>query len=135
MASITYTAVDRGYLVSSHVAGTDYDIDFEVSRRNQSFKTMNTLSRSYSGAAEVLYNRIDEFYDITATFLDVATHDKFVELFSSAAAGESFSYDLTGTAASPGSTIVTCTLENYSLGAERIGVTDVFNISMKLRIG
>lgn len=134
MSSIAYTSVDRGYLTSGHLTATEYSIDFEVSSRDQRFKTINTQVRSYSGVQETLYNRIDEMWSITATFLTQSQYDLFVEFYSSVANGESFSFDLTGTNAVPGPISKTCTMESFNLSPERIGVTDVFNLSMSFRV-
>lgn len=138
MASINYTAIDRGFLVSGHSASTSYDIDFSIDQLDESLNIMETTERSLSGYAESLYNRTDWMFTLQAVWLDADDVASFKEFITSCGAHETFSFDPTGTSGSPGSTIYSCTLDSYNLNPRRNAATleanTKYSISLTFRV-
>ena len=128
MAQITYTAIDRGYLVSSHSEFSDYSIDFEIEGFDERLTSTNTVNKSLNGYTETIFDRIEQYFTVTAVFLDADTKDQFKEFFSSVAGGEPFELE-----DHLSTTHTNCKLENYEMAPARVGITERFNIAMTIR--
>lgn len=97
MTAITYTAKDRGKLVSSHTAGLIYSFDVDLKGWLPKASRKIKQATSLSGVVETLLHREDETVDIlTAPIKDVFLEEQLNEFFSSVMGGESFEIDLHG---------------------------------------
>lgn len=108
MAVISYTA--RRNLASGHVAGTDYDIEIDLAKRDRSSKVERTQHRSLSGVGETYLQRIDKIVELLSDWMDEyevtdeaqpTKLDCFREFLDSVAGGEEFYIDFEGTIAEP----------------------------------
>lgn len=93
MAYVTYTAVDRGSLVSGHSDGTSYSLDFRAASINRARGRDAEESVSLSGKTETLFNRQDKTWTITTTHVEDADFGQWEEFLDSVAGGESFTLD------------------------------------------
>jgi len=102
MAAITYTAIDRGDLVSGHSELTEYSFDVPIESFQKSIKREQSTVSSLSGKRFTSLMRLDVFYSAkTVPTDDQSTIDNMREFLSSVAAGETFTIDLFGSVSTP----------------------------------
>ena len=102
MGVFTYTAINRGKLTAGHTANTVYQIEIPLSQWAPSIDEHKNSVRSLSGKPFiVLHHQLDVFSFSTVGTEDPSLIAQLEELFSSVAAGETFSIDPYGTIASP----------------------------------
>ena len=101
MASVTYTAVDRGNLAAGHSAGTQYSIDFRVSQPGRKTSRVISERTAMSGKSETLFIRKDIFLDVTTTPVASSASAQWVEFIESVLGGETYTLDMDGTSGAP----------------------------------
>lgn len=102
MTAITYTAKDRGDLISGHSAETQYTFDLFLQEYQGSTTRQQNTQKSLSG------NRVTTLHHLERTFSVVTSPtasstiiQNIREFLSSVAGGESFTLDVYGFALSP----------------------------------
>lgn len=102
MATITYTAIDRGDLIGDHSELTEYSFDVPLSRFQKSTKRKQSTSPSLSGRRITTLQRLDTFFNVsTVETEDDETINSMREFLSSVAAGEQFTLDPFGSILTP----------------------------------
>jgi len=94
MAAITYTAVDRGALVTdspAHTAGTQYSIDVILHAYQTTIDQPKTQHVSLGGHVETVLRRATKVYDIQLIWPH-SQNDQIEEFLFSIAGGESFAF-------------------------------------------
>ncbi len=107
MPVITYTAVDRGFLLTSpaHTAGLSYQIENAFSEFPETLDARGNFSETKDGTPEAhLYALLQE-WRITTDLIYAAAVPAWREFFSSVLVKETFQVDFTGTIASPGTDV------------------------------
>jgi len=138
MAVLTYTAQDRGFLVSGHTALTIYNIEFCVEMYDQRMNNVNNSNKSINGNRETLYQRTEMYINLTATFLTEAVTLEMREFISSVGGGEQFFVDPLGTIALPSTEVFPVSyLESSNLNIARSttpGINARFNIALDIQV-
>lgn len=94
MAHITYTAIDRGELISGHSALTEYSFDFGLASFNRSSTRKQNTVTAINGDSMTTLLHIKHAYSIQTRPSNVPEFaDNFREFLSSVAAGEAFTLD------------------------------------------
>lgn len=129
MGNVIYTAVDRGELVSGHVAGAEYSFDFDVSNASESPKTNRHTSRSLSGKSQSTLYSHDYIWSVTSTTITKGSVEwrNFREFISSVRGGESFTLDIFGANSSPDNPLVMI-INNNSAGFNHAQI-DLYRVS------
>jgi len=134
MAFITYTAKDRGFLISGHSALSSYNLEFEINAYDEGMNIANVTQEAVDGTSETLLSNVQLNVSATATWLTDDDRLQFREFISSMAAGESFSFDPYGTVAVPSSTLYTdCRLTSNRITPNRTtspGINQRFDVSL-----
>lgn len=106
MSVVTYTAVDRGRLVSGHSELTEYSFEMPVSSVSMSAQNQGTVQKSLSGKRFHTLHNIERSTSLTTILIhriqESDVIDQIEEFLSSVAAGETFQIDLYGSLAFPG---------------------------------
>ena len=105
MGVVTYTAVDRGELVSGHVAGTQYQLETAFQGFPRRLVAKGQKDETLDGTPEGWLFALQHEYDLVTDFIALASRDQWREFFSSVMNAETFQLDLTGTIGSPGASI------------------------------
>jgi len=106
MAVFTYTAVDRGDLVSGHSEGTEYSIEFPLAEWSPIKKKDEVVTRSLSGVKRTVLHGIAKKYSFkTVSTDDQSIIDGMEEMFDSVSAGEVFTIDPYGYLLNPDNVI------------------------------
>lgn len=115
MASITYDAVDRDFMVSGHSEGTEYSFDIELTRNQLIPRMDKTSPRSISGQRVTVLRNVEVSYSIqTAPVNDPALIASMREFLFSVAGGEQFTLDAMGSLATPDNPITVELQGNFS---------------------
>lgn len=96
---ITYTA--KRSLVEGHVAGTQYDLDVEISQADPSVRDITSIERSAGGAMEVSFERQDVYWTIRTAPVNGQRAQQLIEFLDSIESGETFRVWLSESAAVP----------------------------------
>lgn len=105
MPVITFQAVNRGFLVSGHSAGGEYQIENQFTSFPESLKFRGNSRETLDGTPESYLYAIDQTWRIETDLIYAADVEDWREFFSSVIAKETFQVDFTGTIASPGTDI------------------------------
>ncbi len=130
MPFITYTALRS--LKTGHTASVAYTINFDAQALNKSHKTIKTRTQSLGGNTETIRVRRDTFWNIKTDLLAESELDDWREFLASTDAGETFTFDAYGTAASPDDPI-SVEREDEDDAEERVGETMYYTVSFKVR--
>jgi len=123
------TVTLQGYL---HGLGATYDLDFDLQRYTPQNKPIKNTVVSIGGTSTTLYQRTDNYYDCSTSYIDEADLPLWYEFFASVAANESFNFDAYGTSISPDN-IVAAEI-NVDPSYLRVGQTDKFYISFRVKV-
>jgi len=133
MAYVNYTATRK--IIGGHSPSVAYDIDFDASSIDRSTKVNNKSNFALNGNRETLLWNQDVIWNVTATFILQANLPLWREFLASVSAGETFTFDPYGTAASPSSDVISGTLESTSSSEQRLGNTvSHYDIGFKVRV-
>lgn len=112
MASVTYTAVDRGELVGGHTAGLNYGITFDAVEISPSRQNEKQSAVALDGTTVTTFYRQEKRYSVVTEAMTRggSAYNNFMEFLTSVVAGESFDFDAYGTIASPDN-VEECILE------------------------
>jgi len=89
-----------GYLRGS---GQSYSIDVRFTNDDRQRKVTKTEAAALSGNTETIVHRRENFFSIVSQVLDTTgtNYDQFIEFLDSCESGESFTFDRTGSVATP----------------------------------
>lgn len=100
MSAFSYTAKRK--LISGHTEDTAYDIDIVCEQITAQVKTDKTVHTPWQGPPETIFRRADEYRNIATGIVPAgAERDQILEFLYSVYAGEIFTFDEHGAAASP----------------------------------
>ena len=131
MGSVNYTA--KRNISSGHVIDTAYDLDFRGSATVSQLTPVRTQSVSLDGTTETVLDRLDDRWAVTATGITEAQLPLWREFSGSVAAGESFSFDAYGTAASPDN-VQSVIIESGVTIARQAQFIEYFTASFTVRV-
>jgi len=102
MAAITYTAIDRGDLITGHSELTEYSFDVPVEQFQKNTRREQSTVSSLSGRRVTTLHRLDTTFTVSTVETDDQTSiDNMREFLSSVAAGEEFTIDVFGSVLTP----------------------------------
>lgn len=119
MPTITYTAVDRSELLGGHSAGSDYTLEFELEAYPRSREARGTLEETNEGTPEGYLSAVILSWSLTTDLVLEANIPAWEEFFSSVMNAESFSFDPTGSVATPG-TVYTVWMPDRRINRQQI---------------
>lgn len=113
MASIEYTAIDRGEIISGHSAGSIYFIDFTLASASRAPTSVKSISRAMDGSTQSRLYSYDNKYTVTTDIVIKGSiiYNQWLEFFSSVKGAEIFTLDLSGTNAAPSSKVMNVFIE------------------------
>lgn len=119
MPVITYTAKNRGELVSGHTAGSTYQIQFNLQAYPRRREIRGSMEQTNNGTPEGWFQANVFSWGLVTDRVFEAAIQNWEEFFSSVLNGESFTIDLTGTIASPG-TVYTVWMPDRTIEREQL---------------
>lgn len=105
MPVITFQAVNRGYLISGHSAGGEYQLENQFTNFSDALGFLGTSRKTLDGTPETYLYAVEQTWRIQTDLIYAAAVPNWREFFSSVLAKETFQIDFTGTIASPGTDI------------------------------
>lgn len=130
MGNVTYVA--QRNVSNGHVKGVQYSLDFTASRLQRSSIVNNRTLTSLDNSTETLRYYTKVTWNITVNELEETDMPVWREFLDSVDGGESFDFDPYGTDASPDD-VRACELESRNYSEIRIGTTDYYNLSFRVR--
>lgn len=130
MPSVTYTATRE--LSSGHSLDTEYSIDFDASDLDPDRKAIIKTTKSLGGNPSSVVQRTEKGWSVSTVPISFSDVDLWDEFLFSVSGKETFTFDPTGTAASPGNPQnVYLDTENWSYNRKGLGpnlMTVRFNV-------
>jgi hypothetical protein len=102
---ITYTAVNRGFLVGGHSASTQYQIETSFNGYPLTFIAKGDKDEALDGTPEGWLHALQREYQVVSDLVLLAARPNWREFFTSVMNAETFQIDFTGTIAAPGTDI------------------------------
>lgn len=133
MASVAYTAVNRGNLVGGHSAGGSYTLDFRAADIGRVRDANKSEQYSLDGTAVTTIYDDWKTYQVTTSIFTRASssYNNFVEFLTSVLGGEEFDFDAYGTIASPDNVEACILVGNYQ--EQRVDAS-LYRFSFTIRV-
>ena len=130
MAYISYTATRK--VITGHTTGYLYEMEIPFNRFDSSMKVQRKAHVSLGGQQETVLTRVDSEISITMGEFHRTRLPEIREFVHSVAGGESFTVDAYGTIATTDERI-SVQMTSNSVREQRVGTTEFFKISFKVR--
>lgn len=130
MPSVNYQALRS--IMSGHTKYTLYDLDFTAQTLSEAHPRTITQNTSLGGLVETVFHRADVRWSIVSTpILETGTDwEQWMEFLASVQAGEEFTFDAYGTAASPDNAITVVLIGSATY--QRVGASRYVNIAFRV---
>ena len=136
MSAITYTAVDRGTLITdspAHIAGNQYSIDVKLQQFSESIDMPKSTHVSIGGNIETVLQRASNLKNIVLIWPDQEDTD-MQEFLYSIAGGETLSFDAYGTVSVADDPVdVVCMNTSFAIGRMTHGKVHWRSVALVLR--
>ncbi len=115
-----------------HTANRTYALSFDTQAVNRSVNFVCNRNLSIGGAVETILQRQEVMYDITTQFFAEGDMNPYREFLHSTAGGESFLFDVYGSASSAAN-LRTGILESSNYAEQRRGSTFYYSLQLQFR--